>query len=103
MKEEIVLLSASRYSFKDENSGELREGVSVNYVNPAAELTENFAGCRVMKGSLPLHAWKDLGAVPGLYQAQYTMRAGANGRPELRLQHISYVAEVELAPLVAGK
>lgn len=55
----VILLGAQSWSFKDEVSGELREGTSV-YVSPLQKSTysNNIAGQKPVKYTLPLSEYE---------------------------------------------
>lgn len=82
MKEKVFILSASRYSFTDESTGEIRKGMTVFYVNdikPVAP-TDTVKGTVPVKANFPYEMFNTLGDVPGYHSIEYTQTANSRGQ-----------------------
>lgn len=98
----IILLYANEYSMADEKTGEVNEGISVNYLctsdlNPYRE-SKQTAGYKPAKGVIPVAERDNLIGVPGIYEAETHISIDRDGRPIIRLKGVTYVADV-VAPV----
>lgn len=85
MKEKVFVLAANRYSFVDENTGEVRKGTTVYYVgdlNPVSP-SDSQKGVVPIKANFNYNAFDDFKDVPGYYNIDYTQTATSRG--QLRL------------------
>ena len=97
MEEKIIILYAAAYNIEDEKTGRTNSGVSINYL-----MTDNLEpaedgrtkGFRVMKGSLPHNAVDDISHVPGVYNATFSIKPDASGKPILRPTAVDFVAVI---------
>jgi hypothetical protein len=97
MKEKCIVLNASKYSFVNKESGELREGVTFGYL-----ITENLESCgngehkgyKIAKGSFPLKDWTKFKEVPAYYDLDFEMSIAGDGRPEMKVKDIEYVSNI---------
>lgn len=96
-KVKAIVLCTNPWSIHDENSGMVREGITVEYV-----MTDNLSpvtnedgsmGYRCVKESININNAKQIVKVPGLYEMTYgyTVRMG---KPVMKLQGIKFVSEV---------
>lgn len=95
MKQNIIVLSVNPYQMN--NSGNIVEGVSVSYLtvdNLNAVKDGQALGTRPAKANLP-YSWKDLFlAAPAMYEAELSMRVGADGKPVMSITHIDFLGEL---------
>lgn len=96
-KVKAIILSASPWALVDENTGVIREGVSLQYV-----MTDNLqhvvnedgtSGYRIAKESISKRNAKELVKVPGLYELTYGYTI-KKGKPALKLQEVKFISEV---------
>ncbi len=109
---QIVLLYASQYEITDESTGEIKRGVTCNYYFRdyfSAKNNDNGSkGMRPAKGSIDFLLMKKIKAAPALYDAQFEMSIGSDGKPVLKVVDLDYVSDVyisavsEKAPETAG-
>lgn len=94
MREVYTIICAKRYDFTNKENGERLRGVTLYYLG-AKETTKELVGMPVLKSSAPIEFWDDLDEVPGKYQLDFTCRAGADGKPVLKLVEIAYHGSVK--------
>ena len=92
-----IILFANTWSMTDENTGNLREGMTIEYVmaedlGPIAN-EDGSLGYRTIKESVPINTAKKIEKVPGIYDLTfgYSIR---KGRPILKVMDIDFVSEV---------
>lgn len=75
MEKNIMLLNAKSYNFVDKKTGEVIQGVTINYVPMETIKTNNgivaeqFKGLAIIKQSLDLEKWQSITSVPAIYTA----------------------------------
>lgn len=102
MKSTITVLFARPWSMKDENSGEFREGVSIQYAMtdilvPADNVVDGKVesrGYQVTKESISVVLAKSLESVPGVYEADFSMKA-SGGKNVLSISGLNFLGVVE--------
>jgi len=102
-----LCLSAQTYSIKDETTGQVNEGVSIQYVpddtlDPetdelAASRGQISLGKKVAKMSLPVKVTEKLREFPGLYNVTLEMAIVAQ-KQQIRAKDIDFVSTVKLVP-----
>lgn len=102
MKQKILLLYANQYSLKNEE-GRLMEGVTCNYYfNTTLNAVGNkdgSVGQRPAKGSMPVEAFWKIKMAPAIYEAEFDMKIGSDGKPVLSIVDLDYIEEVALKPV----
>ena len=110
MKTRILVNYMSSYDMKTED-GERRQGCSVQYLfyGENGEMLEcnpvvpgEAAGCRAAKDSIDITCASKFAFVPGIYDAEFKMRVGSDGKPVNRLVDVLYVGKpvIQLEKLV---
>ncbi len=93
-----LVLFANPWAMDDERTGQRREGITIEYVmtdNLKPVLNEDGSmGFRHVKESLSIDKMPQVKKVPAYYDMQYTMSV-VKGKPVMKLQNISFVAEVK--------
>ena len=94
MKQNVIVLSAKNWSLTDEQSGQQRAGISIHYL-----MTDNLAsftdvdgtrGYIPAKQSIPVDQANTLVDVPGVYEAEFLMRA-SGGKNVLSISSLRYL------------
>lgn len=98
MKQNILVVFARGYRIENADKS-INEGVTINYLltdnlSPVGDKVER--GIRFSKGSLPIDKAKSVNKVPGLYEADFTVRTDAKGSVTLKLADIEFISEVAL-------
>lgn len=78
---EVVVLSARKWSFVDEKTGQVRDGVSVWYVDNVdfvPNVGNDMKGCELLKATLPVGRFGDFIDVPGVYDCDMQLRSRQN-------------------------
>lgn len=98
MAERVLILSADKWAMPDEKTGEIRNGVSVWYVNDYREDTHDAFGFKPTKISADPSLLDELrGAkLPAMFEADYGSRPGAQNKPTLTIVKLSKVGSVNL-------
>ena len=96
--ETALVLSADRYEFADEKTGELRRGVTLQYITDYREDTATAVGFKPIKApalSEVFDAVKKSGA-PGLYRLTTKTRPGKEGKPALTVVKADLVKGLDI-------
>ena len=98
MKQNILVVFARGYRMENADKS-INEGVTINYLltdnlSPVGDKVER--GIRFSKGSLPIDKAKSINKVPGLYEADFTVRTDAKGSVTLKLVGIDFISEIVL-------
>ncbi len=93
LKQEVAVMSVSRYRMVDRQTGEVSEGCGVRYMfgadlSPAAE--ENQKGYKFGKTSLPYADFDKFEAVPGVYEAELSMNIASDGTVKVRAENFIF-------------
>lgn len=93
-----IILFAKPWRFVDENSGQVREGVTVEYLMSDSlspvENEDGSVGHRVLKESMSINKLQKIVKVPGIYDMKYGFEV-QRGKPVMRLQDVEFITEVE--------
>lgn len=101
----IVVMFANPYSLKDDSTGEIREGLSMEYyvygqngeaLKPVVDAGSGALGIRRAKCSLGADMKDKLMYVPGIYDAQFEMNVGSDGKPVLKVVTIDFVGKCNI-------
>lgn len=103
MKQNVIVVSAKNWALTDEATGQQRAGISIHYL-----MTDNLApftdvdgsrGFQPAKQSIPVDAAQSLVEVPGVYEADFTMRA-SGGKNVLTISSLRYMGALAKKPEV---
>ena len=98
MKQTILLLSATPYSIK-EDDGRINEGISLRYLtNPSLTPIDNgngSFGTYPAKGTLPLDQKFTIQAAPAIYDAEFEIRVGSDGKAKLDVKTLDFISICE--------
>lgn len=101
----VVIMFANPYEMKDENTGEVRRGLTLEYyvygqngeaLKPVVDAGSGALGIRRAKCSLPIDMKEKLMYVPGIYDAQFEMTVGSDGKPVLKVADIDFVGKCNI-------
>ncbi len=101
MRTRILVTYMSSYDMRTDD-GERRQGCSVQYLfygENGEELESNPvipgepAGWRTAKDSISIDCASKFAFVPGIYDADFRMRVGSDGKPVNRLIDVTYVGK----------
>ncbi|WP_125141653.1 hypothetical protein [Clostridium transplantifaecale] len=103
MKQQIILLYAGQYAIVDEKTGAINQGVTCNYyfnVNLSAEdNTNGTKGTRPAKSSCDYNLMNKIVKAPGLYDAEFSMNIGSDGKPVLKICDLEFISEIVMQPV----
>lgn len=92
----ILVLRMTRYSFTDESTGELRQGVTVTYCTDFDNHPgDNACGLQIAKSTLPYEEWQNM-VLPARCNADFDIAVNGKGQMQFKLKHIEYVAPLAL-------
>ena len=98
MKQNVIVLSARGWALVDERTKEERSGVSIHYLmtdtmDPFKNDSTGEEGYQPVKQSISMDEAKHLVNVPGVYEADFQIRASA-GKTILALSTLNYLCDV---------
>lgn len=96
--DKALILSADSWSMPDERTGEIRNGVSVWYVNDYREDTSEALGFKPTKvpADPSLFPLLQAAKLPSIFEMTYGSRPGAQNKATLTLIKVHKVASVNL-------
>lgn len=93
---ECLVISAKKYRFADEKTGEIKSGLHVQYLDPIMREDND-----MQKGDLPLkvasieNCFEKLSTLPGFYDLDFRQRPDAKGKPVLTLANAKLVCPID--------
>ena len=97
MAELALITSADPWQMVDEKTGEIRNGVSIWYLNDYRDDEGDKFGFKPTKVSADRSILESLrGKLPGLFELEYGSRPGAQGKATLTLIGAKLVRQVDL-------
>ena len=98
MKQQIIILHTNKYDMTDRDTRENNKGISVSYLPngslaPKTDGTQR--GDKPAKGSLKFEQEAELAAVPGVYDADLAFKINKDGKPELTLESVKFVGDIQ--------
>ena len=104
MTSQICVLRASRYNMTDKETGELVTGIKVTYVEDwVGQCKQNGSGVEVLSATMPYDDWDKFQSLPAMYEADFTLSAGARGKPMLRISDMRYVQPFSVSVAAKAK
>ena len=93
-KMEMNVLGMKKWSFTDEKTGELREGVTVFVAQESEDTTGNTLGLEIMKLTAPLFVYDRAKAskisFPSECQVMVSLKLGAGGKAAMQVHDIGF-------------
>ena len=98
MSEKVLVLSASKWNFTDEKTGEMKKGVSLHYVTDYRDDTATELGFKPIKSSADDAVFDAVqkGGVPGMYTIATRSKPGKDGKPTLTVVGAQLAKKVPL-------
>lgn len=95
MKESVLVLGVTSYKFKDEESGQMREGAHAHYVTDYAFKEADRKGMFPIKITVPLDSFNQImGQVfPAICEFTTITLPDRSGKPKPTVAYIDYVHE----------
>lgn len=96
--ERTLVLSADKWRMTDEKTGEIREGVSVQYVTDYRDESASAVGYRPLKVQAIAEVFEAIkkGGAPGLYDLDMRTRPGREGQTTVMAVRASHIRKVSL-------
>lgn len=98
----VLVLSVSRWKFADEQTGEQREGVSIQYIQEPSSPKQDSRGSSPMKISAPLDSYQVFDKVPAFYDVTFDVLPGPGGKPKVVYDGATYVRPLQMDFSKAG-
>ena len=103
----ILVMAAMPYDIKNDD-GTVNSGITVEYyffpnddaLNPVMFNMDGLSGYRRAKAALQTVVSQHLGSIPAVYDGNFEMTIGSDGKPKLALRDVNQVADVKF--VVAG-
>lgn len=98
-----IVLCVNPYSFNDEKTNELREGVSVKYLltdnlSPTEEM-DGSRGYKVAKSSFGMEVMKAIKEVPAVYSVEFSNKLDSQGRITQKAISLQYAQPLDSKPV----
>lgn len=87
----IIVQAVSSWEIQDKNM----KGLTVNYIDPSIVQDDDTIGIRPLKTNLDAEELRKFPVVPGVYDAEFGMRATSKGKIEMYLRELSYIKPFE--------
>lgn len=106
--EKVVIMFSRPYEMTNEDTGEIRRGITVEYyffgdqgqflqAEVGADPAAGQLGLKRSKCSLPYECASKLLYVPGVYDGQFSLNVDKDGKPSLRLEDVDFVGKCRIA------
>lgn len=89
---------ARSWRLKDEDTKEIREGITVTYTDPTTPHTEGEIGTPTLNITADLALMKSFEQGSGWYEFSFSQRRGKAGKPQLVLNGAKLLKPVKLIP-----
>lgn len=97
MRSKIIILFARAWAMTDENTGEQRSGVSIQYImgdTLVGKSTDESLGYQVIKESITPECAEGLDVVPGIYDAELELKA-SGGKNVLHVCGLKFISPLQ--------
>jgi hypothetical protein len=89
----VTVIYAKRYSFTNRETGELVEGVTVQYLPDEIANKPDEKGQQPVKLSMPVGNWNQVESVPGKYDMDFDFVPDSRGNVKVKLRGLQFVGE----------
>lgn len=105
MKQKIILLFANSWNMTDEDTGEIREGMSlyyfVNWELCSEQNRDGSFGSQPAKSSAPIEVLEKIRSAPAVYEATFVLKTDRKtGKGVLNIEDLDFCYDVEIKPIV---
>lgn len=105
MKQKIILLFANPWQLPDEETGELREGVScyyyINWELSSERNKDGSFGSQPAKSSAPYDVLDKIRSAPAVYEATFVLKTDRKtGKGVLNIEDLDYCYDVDIKPIL---
>ena len=105
MKQKIILLFANPWSLTDEDTGELRDGVScyyyINWELSSERNRDGSFGSQPAKSSAPIEVLERIKSAPAVYDATFVLKTDRKtGKGVLNIEDLEYCYDVDIMPIL---
>lgn len=89
---DVLVLSARAYKFTDKETGEVRQGVTVYYINNLTPVVgeDGTRGCPPIKCNFNSSVLGKFSTVPGIYDLKFTLVPGSMGRTNVHYEDAAF-------------
>lgn len=98
--EKTLLLSADKWEFTDEKTGEVKHGVTLTYINAYRDQDESSLGYKPTSLSAGVEVWPELQGknLPALCEMGFGSKPGtkSNPKPTVYISTLRYVSAVDV-------
>lgn len=96
--EQALVLAADKWRMTDQDTGEIREGVSLHYLTDYREQKDTTVGFKPMKVGASDAAFDEIkkGGAPGLYELAMKTKPGKDGIPTFQVIGARLVQKLDL-------
>lgn len=95
----VLVTGIKTYNFTNKETGEVIQGMKVNFLNALPSTAKNEVGFLPMQSSLALECEKDFKEIPGIYDAKYELVPGKGNKATLAITGFEFVKPVILDSL----
>lgn len=96
--ETVLIISADKWKMADEKTGEIRSGLTIQYINDYREDSETAVGFKPIKAPANPEIFDAIkkGGAPGLYKLDMKTRPGKDAKPTLTIVRAEFVKPVKI-------
>jgi hypothetical protein len=108
MTQNVIVISASHYSFTDEATKRLNEGCTVRYIttdnlSPREDVNKTSKGYKPAKATLPVETYHKMPEIPGVYEATLIMDTNSKGDTTVKPIEFKFLSVLVNKAPTAGK
>jgi len=92
----MLVLSVSRWKFAQDGTGEVVEGVSLQYVGEPESPKQNSRGTSPMKITAPLDQYNVFDKVPAYYDIDFSIVPGTGGKAKVNYAGAKFVRSLPM-------
>lgn len=105
MKQKIILLFANPWQLPDEDTGEMREGIScfyyINWELSSERNKDGSFGSQPAKSSAPYEVLEKIKSAPAVYEATFVLKTDRKtGKGVLNIDDLDYCYDVDIKPIL---
>jgi hypothetical protein len=96
--ETVLIISADKWKLTDEKTGEIRSGVTIQYVNDYREDSDVSVGFKPIKAPANESVFETIkkSGAPAMYRLDMRTRPGKDGKPTLTIVRVDFVKQVKI-------